>query len=90
MDALGRFTVPIKYRKIMNINPGDELDVAYQNGMLLVKKLSQSCIFCDKDEELFSFEERMICKTCLEKLNEKKQTRKNSAKVSIRRHVRGR
>ena len=68
VDSLGRFVIPVKYRRKMNINAGDEIDVLFQKGTLVLKKAYPTCIFCDSEEELNPFEERMICKNCMERL----------------------
>ena len=68
VDSLGRFVIPVKYRRKMNINAGDEIDVLFQKGTLVLKKAYPTCIFCDSEEELNPFEERMICKNCMEKI----------------------
>ena len=68
VDSLGRFVIPVKYRRKMNINAGDEIDVLFQKGTLVLKKAYPTCIFCDSEEELTSFEERKVCKNCIEKI----------------------
>ncbi len=70
VDSLGRFVIPIKFRRMMNINHGDELHVSYHKGALLVKKINESCVFCDSAEQLFPFEERMVCRDCMKKMKE--------------------
>ncbi len=66
VDSLGRFVIPVKYRRKMNINAGDEIDVLFQKGTLVLKKAYPTCIFCDSEEGLTAFEERNICKNCME------------------------
>ncbi len=68
VDSLGRFVIPIKYRRKMNINAGDELDVLFQNETLVLKKVYPTCIFCDSPKGLTVFEERNVCKNCMEKI----------------------
>ena len=68
VDSLGRFVIPVKYRRKMNLNRGDEIDVMYQKGTLVLKKAYPACIFCDSEEELSHFAERMICRACMEKI----------------------
>ncbi|MBE7042014.1 MAG: AbrB family transcriptional regulator [Ruminococcaceae bacterium] len=71
VDSLGRFVIPVKFRRMLNINHGDELDVTCQKGALVIKKAGQGCVFCDGTEDLFFFEERAVCRECLKKLTEK-------------------
>ena len=71
VDSLGRFVIPIKFRRMLNISHGDELDVTCRKGAIVIKKAGQGCIFCAGSEDLFPFEERMICRECLKKLIEK-------------------
>ncbi|MBE7042518.1 MAG: AbrB/MazE/SpoVT family DNA-binding domain-containing protein [Ruminococcaceae bacterium] len=65
VDALGRFVIPIKYRRKMNIHPGDELDVKLSKETLYIKKSYPVCIFCEETEELVLYEEKMLCKKCI-------------------------
>lgn len=86
VDSLGRFTVPIKYRKMMDIHPGDELNVSYKDGTLLVKKENLMCVFCGSTKDLFPFEERQVCKECMEILKESyDQLKKKNNKIIIHR-----
>lgn len=68
VDKLGRFVIPIKYRRKLNIESGDELDVRLQKDTLIIKKAYPACIFCETKEDLLLFEEKMVCSACLKKL----------------------
>lgn len=68
VDSLGRFVIPVKYRRKMDINAGDEIDVLFQKGTLVLKKAYPTCIFCDSEEDLTVFEERVVCKNCIAKI----------------------
>lgn len=68
VDSLGRFVIPIKYRRKMNIKAGDELDVIFQQETLILKKANPTCVFCNSTDDLTSFEEKMVCCHCIEKI----------------------
>lgn len=69
LDSLGRFVIPVKYRRKMNIQAGDELDIRLQKDTLMIKKAYPSCIFCETENDLISLEEKMICCDCLKRIN---------------------
>ncbi len=69
LDSLGRFVIPVKYRRKMNIQAGDELDVSLQMNTLMIKKAYPTCIFCETEDDLISLEEKMICRDCIKKIN---------------------
>ncbi len=69
LDSLGRFVIPVKYRRKMNIQAGDELDIRLQKDTLMIKKAYPSCIFCESENDLISLEEKMICCDCIQRIN---------------------
>ncbi|HET9733289.1 MAG TPA: AbrB/MazE/SpoVT family DNA-binding domain-containing protein [Acidimicrobiales bacterium] len=68
IDHLGRIVVPVELRRMLGINPGDELDVAVKNGSVTLTKIQQGCVFCGRDEDVQTFRERLVCVPCSQDL----------------------
>jgi len=64
IDHLGRIVVPVELRRLLDISPGDELEVAVKGDSITMTKLNQGCVFCGGLEGLQSFRERMVCAEC--------------------------
>ena len=50
IDDLGRVVVPAETRRLFNIHEGDELAITVENGGIVLRKLEDSCVFCDSTE----------------------------------------
>jgi transcriptional pleiotropic regulator of transition state genes len=70
IDYLGRVVIPMEIRESLNINPKDLLEIYLDGNQIILKKNTDSCVFCGSENELISFEGKDICKSCLAKINE--------------------
>ena len=68
VDELGRIVVPVELRKKLNINIKDEVEIYVERSSIVIKKYDPSCVFCGKTSDLEEFEDKLICKKCLEKI----------------------
>ena len=68
VDALGRIVSPMEIRENLDINPKDLLDISVHGSQIVLTKHGNSCIFCNNTDDLVIFEDKKICKSCLEKL----------------------
>lgn len=68
LDALGRVVIPIHLRRRLNLQHNDPIDFCLFGDTILLKKIMPSCIFCGQDTELISYENRQVCKQCLQTL----------------------
>lgn len=51
--------------------PRDRVDVSIKDNGIFIAKVQPKCCFCRKEEsELIQLNTKMVCKKCLEKLNE--------------------
>ena len=72
IDDLGRVVIPMTFRKMLGINPGDMLDMSLnENGEIIITKTCVSCVFCASSENLQKFESKHVCAECIKKLSEK-------------------
>lgn len=69
VDALGRIVIPMEIRESFDIKTKDLLDIYVQDNKIVLKKHNDSCIFCDSSDNLVVFEDKKVCKKCLEKLS---------------------
>lgn len=70
IDYLGRVVIPMEIRESLNIQPKDLLEIYLDGNQIILKKNTDSCVFCGSEDELISFEGKDICKKCLAKIND--------------------
>ncbi len=71
VDELGRFVLPKELRNVLQIKPGDPLEVYVEEEMVILKKYQPTCVFCGGGEDLVDFGNKKVCKTCIDAINEK-------------------
>lgn len=67
VDNLGRIVIPKSYRDSLKINIGDSLYINIDSHSLLLKKLENSCVFCNSQKKLFEFQGKYFCNNCCQK-----------------------
>ena len=68
IDELGRIVLPAEIRQSMDINVRDSLEIFTDGGRIVLQKYQPSCIFCNDAGDVVYFNDKRICKGCLEKL----------------------
>ena len=68
VDELGRIVLPIELRRTLNIDIKDSIEIYVENDSIILKKYEPTCIFCGSNNDLTVFNEKNICKKCIEKL----------------------
>lgn len=69
LDNMGRVVIPKEIRKFLDMTEGvDEFEIYMQDDCIVLKKHKPSCIFCADDENCIQFENQIVCKACIEKL----------------------
>lgn len=68
VDALGRVVIPMEIRENLGIKTKDLLEIFVQGDKIVLKKHSDSCIFCNSEDDVISFEDKKVCRECLAKL----------------------
>jgi transcriptional pleiotropic regulator of transition state genes len=69
VDALGRVVIPMEIRENLDIKTKDLLEIFVQGDKIVLKKHTASCIFCGSEENVADFEDKKVCRACLEKLS---------------------
>lgn len=70
VDELGRIVVPMELRKTMDIKEKDPIEIFTDGDSIILRKYTDTCIFCGDNENSVRFEGKIICKNCLKKLKE--------------------
>lgn len=68
VDELGRIVLPAEIRKSMDINIRDALEIFTDGGRIVLQKYQPACIFCGDADRVIFFEDKRICRACLDKL----------------------
>ena len=73
VDELGRVVIPIEIRNQFDISEKDPIEIYVSGSSIVLKKLEENCIFCDNTDNLIEYNNKLICKNCLKKLNNLKE-----------------
>ena len=77
VDELGRVVLPIELRNKFGIAEKDPMEIFVDGSSIILKKYETNCVFCGSSKKLTSYNDKLICSKCLEKLgklNEQNQT----------------
>ena len=69
MDELGRIVLPMEIRNTFDIKTKDALEIFVEEDRIILRKYQPSCIFCGASTDNVMFGEKLVCKSCIEKLN---------------------
>lgn len=69
VDELGRVVIPIELRNKLGILEKDPIEIFVDGSSIILKKYEPNCIFCGSTKKLVSYNEKLICCKCAEKLN---------------------
>jgi len=68
IDDLGRFVLPMELRRIMDIEPGDPMEIYTDESCVIFKKYQPACIFCGEAKDIKRLKGKNICQDCLDTL----------------------
>ena len=68
VDELGRIVIPMELRKSLDIKERDPLEIFTDNGSIVLKKYSNTCVLCGEGEDIIEFGGKHICPACLAKI----------------------
>ena len=68
IDSLGRITLPIEIRRMLDINTGDGVEMFSDKDRIVLQKYAPSCIFCGEADGILTYKEKKICRSCLEEM----------------------
>ena len=68
IDALGRIVIPKEWRKVLDIKPGDSLEMFFCDGNIEIKKYEPMCIFCQGTHNIREYKGKNVCEDCVKNL----------------------
>ena len=68
IDELGRIVIPKELRTKFELDIHDSLEIFTDGEDIVLKKFSESCIFCGDNEGLLEVMGRAVCPKCLSEL----------------------
>ena len=68
VDELGRIVLPIELRRTLGIDIKDSLEIYVEDSKVILQKYEPTCIFCGESNDVITYADKNICKSCLEKL----------------------
>ena len=71
VDELGRVVIPIELRRTLDIEEKDALEIYVDGELIILKKYSPACIFCDDARDITQYKGRNICKSCFAELKDR-------------------
>lgn len=70
LDGLGRIVLPNEYRKELGLNKFDMTMIYLLEEGIFIKKYGSICALCSENKDLIELNKKMVCRKCLDKLNE--------------------
>ena len=68
VDELGRIVLPIELRRTLDIDIKDSLEIYVDDSRIILKKYEPTCIFCGEGNNVVNYQDKNICRNCLEKI----------------------
>ena len=68
VDELGRIVLPSELRKSLGIDIKDPLEIYVSGESIILKKYLPACVFFFFLDNITSFKNKNICKTCLKQI----------------------
>ncbi len=68
VDELGRVVIPIEIRNQFNIVEKDPIEIYVNGSSIVLKKFEPNCIFCGNNENLLTYNDKLICGDCAKKI----------------------
>ena len=69
LDKLGRVVIPIELRNKFGIHENDLMEIFVEGDSIVLKKYEPNCIFCGATKKLVSYNDKLVCTKCAEKIN---------------------
>lgn len=69
VDELGRIVLPMELRNKLHIEEKDPLEIYVDGSSIILKKYNPNCTFCGGTKNLVSFNDKLVCSKCREKIS---------------------
>ena len=75
VDKMGRVVISKEIRKLLKVeNDVDSFEIYMEDDKIILKKYQPTCIFCDSLADSVQFGGYTVCKNCISKLDELRET----------------
>ncbi len=64
IDELGRIVIPIEMRNTLGIEPGNGIEIHFENNTIILRKYEPTCVFCGETNGVFEFRGKKVCQSC--------------------------
>ncbi len=68
IDQLGRVVLPVELRRTFGIREGDFVEIAVDDGRIVLAKVEERCVFCGTAIDLREFSGKLVCSPCVGEL----------------------
>lgn len=68
IDELGRIVIPAEIRQNMDLKVKDTVEIFTDENRIILQKYQPCCLFCNNADNVVYFQDKRICRSCLEKL----------------------
>ena len=73
VDKMGRVVIPKEIRAQLDVkNDVDSFEIYMEGDSVILRKYQPACIFCNNIADSVELGGHIVCKNCIEKLNELK------------------
>lgn len=70
IDKLGRVLIPKNLRMKFDLQVDDALEVFTDDDAIVLRKYRPRCIFCGSEEDILTFRDKCVCRSCIAELKE--------------------
>lgn len=70
VDDLGRVTIPVELRRVMDIDEGTPIEIFTAEGQIILRKYEPACIFCGSAVGVEEHKGKRVCKACRVEIGE--------------------
>jgi len=75
VDELGRVVIPIEIRNQFKIAEKDPIEIYVDGSAIVLKKFESNCIFCGNTKNLLTYNDKLICESCSDKIGNLNQNK---------------
>ncbi len=73
VDELGRIVLPMELRNKLEIAEKDPIEIFVDGSSIILRKHNPNCIFCGNSKNLVSYNNKLICSKCKDKISKLKE-----------------
>jgi transcriptional pleiotropic regulator of transition state genes len=71
IDHVGRIVLPMELRRKFDLKDDEtSMEIFVEDDKIILKKYEPACVFCNSADNVVDYENKKVCRDCIEKLNE--------------------